>query len=79
MIDVFNKDASNHLTAAIFFDPNGSTGIARYDQVKYPEIEHAIEKQLGFFWRPQEADLNKDRGEFSKLKPFEQHIFTSNL
>lgn len=79
MMNVFNKDASNHLSAAIFFDPNGSTGIARYDQVKYPEIEHTIEKQLGFFWRPQEADLNKDRGDFSKLAPYEQHIFTSNL
>ena len=48
MINVFNKDAADHLTAAIFFDPNGSTGIARYDKVKYAEIEHTNQKQLGF-------------------------------
>lgn len=79
MINVFNKDATNHLTAAIFFDPNGSTGIARYDKVKYAEIEHTIQKQIGFLWNPEEVDINKDRVDFSKLEPYKQHIFTSNL
>jgi len=79
MINVFNKNASDHLTAAIFFDPNGSTGIARYDKVKYAEIEHTIQKQLGFLWTPEEVDINKDRGDFSLLEPYKQHIFTSNL
>lgn len=76
---VFNLDAPNNLTAKMFFDEAGGPGIARYDQVKYPEIEHLTDKQIGFFWRPQEVDLNTDRGDFQKLTPHEKHIFTSNL
>ncbi len=75
---VFNLSAKNHLTAKMFFD-GGPPSVARYDQVKYPEIEHLIDKQIGFFWRPQEVDLNTDRGDFKKLTPHQQHIFVSNL
>jgi ribonucleoside-diphosphate reductase beta chain len=78
-MSVFNPNATNHLQAKMFFDPNGSVAIARYDQVKYPELEHLTTKQLGFFWKPEEVDLNTDRGDFSKLTPHEKHIFTSNL
>jgi ribonucleoside-diphosphate reductase beta chain len=76
---VFNAKASHHLTAKMFFDPNGTVGIARYDQVKYPELEHLTIKQLGFHWKPEEVDLNTDRGDFQKLTDHEKHIFTSNL
>ena len=78
-LTVFNKNAGDHMTANMFLDPNGGPDIARFDQVKYPEIEHSIEKQLGFFWRPQEVVLDGDRGQFALLKPHEQFIFTSNL
>ena len=53
--------------------------IARYDQVRYPNIEKITEKQLGFFWRPEEVDVSKDKKEFNALTEHEQHIFTSNL
>lgn len=76
---VFNLTAPSNLTAKLFFDESGSCGIARYDQVKYPEIEHMTNKQIGFFWRPEEVDLNTDRGDFQKLSDNEKHIFTSNL
>ena len=76
---VFNTKASHHLQAKMFFDPNGTVNIARYDQVKYPELEHLTTKQLGFFWKPEEVDLNTDRGDFQKLTDHEKHIFTSNL
>jgi ribonucleoside-diphosphate reductase beta chain len=75
----FNLKATNHLLAKMFFDENGGVGTARYDVVKYPEVEHFINKQLGFFWLPQEVDLNGDRGDFGKLSPHEKHIFSSNL
>lgn len=78
-MSVFNLSAQNHLKAKMFFDESGTVGVARYDVVKYPEIEHLTNKQLGFFWRPEEVDLNGDRGDFSKLTPHEKHIFTSNL
>lgn len=78
-MSVFNSKASHHLSAKMFFDPNGTVNVARYDQVKYPELEHLTVKQLGFFWKPEEVDLNTDRGDFQKLSDHEKHIFTSNL
>jgi ribonucleoside-diphosphate reductase beta chain len=61
----------------MFFDD--SVDIARYDQVKYPQIEKITDKQLGFFWRPEEVDVSKDKKDFHELTEHEQHIFTSNL
>lgn len=78
-MSVFNLNASNHLTAKMFFDPSGPVDIQRFDQVKYQELEHLTSQQLGFFWRPEEVDLNTDRGDFAKLTDHEKHIFTSNL
>lgn len=76
---VFNINPTNHLYAKMFFDEGGSLGTARYDVVKYPEIEFLTEKQIGFFWQPGEVDIGKDRGDFANLTPWEQHIFTANL
>ncbi|MBR7538813.1 ribonucleotide-diphosphate reductase subunit beta, partial [Mycobacterium tuberculosis] len=53
--------------------------VARYDQQKFPVFEQLIEKQLSFFWRPEEIDVSKDRLDFSNLSVHEQHIFLSNL
>ena len=61
----------------MFFD--GSVDIARYDHVKYPALDKMTDKQLGFFWRPEEIDVSKDRSDFAKLSDHEKHIFTSNL
>jgi len=61
----------------MFFDE--PVDVARYDQVKYPSIDKLTDKMLGFFWRPEEVDVSKDKIDFSKLTEFEQHIFTSNL
>jgi ribonucleoside-diphosphate reductase beta chain len=76
---VFNTLPTNHLKAKMFFDPNGPVNIARYDTLKYPELDFLTEKQIGQHWGPREVDLNKDRTDFQKLTPFGQHIFTSNL
>lgn len=53
--------------------------IARYDQQKYPWIEKLIDKQLSFFWRPEEIDLYRDSKDFKLLTDHEKHVFTSNL
>lgn len=74
---VFQKQKKSHLEAAMFFD--GSVDVARYDQVKYPVLDKLTDKQLGFFWRPEEVDISKDKADFHKLTDHEQHIFTSNL
>jgi ribonucleoside-diphosphate reductase beta chain len=56
-----------------------SVNVARYDRQKYPIFEKLIEKQLSFFWRPEEVDLTKDRKDFSDMPEHEKHIFLSNL
>jgi ribonucleoside-diphosphate reductase beta chain len=61
----------------LFFGEN--VNVSRYDQQKYPIFEQLIEKQLSFFWRPEEVDLSSDRGDFAELPEHEKHIFISNL
>lgn len=53
--------------------------VARYDQQKHAIFEKLIEKQISFFWRPEEVDVSKDRMDFQGLSDAEKHIFISNL
>ena len=77
MASVFKQKQKSHLTSTMFFDEG--IDIARYDQLKYPELDKITDKQLGFFWRPEEIDVSKDKADFRALTEHEQHIFTSNL
>jgi ribonucleoside-diphosphate reductase beta chain len=74
-----NSTAYNHLTANMFLDPNGGPGMQRFDTLKYRQFDKLTDKQLGFFWRPEEVDILRDSKDFKDLAPHEQHIFTSNL
>lgn len=74
---VFNTEKKSHLNRTAFFDT--SVDIARYDTVKYPQFEKLTEKQMGFFWKPEEVELSRDQKDFKDLSEHEQHIFTSNL
>ena len=56
-----------------------SVNVARYDQQKYLFLEKLTEKQLSFFWRPEEIDVSRDRSDFASLPEHEKHIFISNL
>jgi len=76
-MSVFGTNEKYHTDRKIFLD--GDVGIQRYDQVKYPQFDLLTEKQLGFFWRPQEIDVTKDGKDFKELSPHEQFIFTQNL
>jgi len=58
---------------------DGNVDIQRYDVLKYKQFDKLTDKQLGFFWRPEEVDILKDAKDFKDLTDFEQHIFTSNL
>lgn len=73
----FNRKQFDSLQEPMFFGEN--VNVARYDQQKHPIFEKLIEKQLSFFWRPEEVDLSNDRKDFMKLEEHEQHIFLSNL
>lgn len=75
----FSQKDINHLTEPMFFGKG--LNVARFDQVKYPTVdEDFTQKELGFFWRPEEVDISKDRIDYNEiLLPHEQHIFSSNL
>lgn len=74
---VFSKQPNNPLSEPMFFGQ--PVNVARYDQQKHPIFEQLIEKQLSFFWRPEEVDVSKDRLDYSTLSTHEKHIFISNL
>ena len=73
----FNRKQFDSMKEPMFFGEN--VNVARYDQQKHPIFEKLIEKQLSFFWRPEEVDLSNDRKDFQRLEEHEQHIFLSNL
>jgi ribonucleoside-diphosphate reductase beta chain len=79
MSSVFNSKPRDHTKAKMFFDTSGGVNIQRYDTLKYRQFEKLTDKQLGFFWRPEEVDITKDIKDFRDLTTHEQHIFTSNL
>jgi ribonucleoside-diphosphate reductase beta chain len=54
-------------------------GLQRYDSYKYPVFDRLTQQQLGYFWRPEEVSLQKDRADYQTLRPEQKHIFTSNL
>ena len=73
------KRNRDHTTSLAFLDPQGSLGMQRYDTLKYRQFDKLTDKQLGFFWRPEEVDVLRDAKDFKDLTPWEQHIFTANL
>ena len=77
MNSVFNKKKVDTLKEPMFFGE--AINVSRYDIQKYKVFEDLIEKQLSFFWRPEEVDINKDRIDFQSLPEHEKHIFLSNL
>jgi ribonucleoside-diphosphate reductase beta chain len=74
---VFNDAYVDTKKQPMFF--GAPLGIQRYDTYKYPIFEKLTQQQLGYFWRPEEISLQKDRGDYESLRPEQKHIFTSNL
>jgi len=74
---IFSKTDNDQLKEPMFFGQ--PVNVARYDQQKYPIFEKLIEKQLSFFWRPEEVDISQDRIDYQNLPDHEKHIFISNL
>jgi len=74
---VFNTEQVNTKKQPMFFGK--PLGIQRYDSYKYPIFDKLTTQQLGYFWRPEEISLQKDRGDYQTLRPEQKHIYTSNL
>ena len=74
---VFNKQHVDTKTQPMFF--GAPLGVQRYDEYKYPVFDRLTTQMLGYFWRPEEVSLQKDRADYQSLRPEQKHIFTSNL
>ena len=77
MYSTFCQTKNDQLKEPMFFGQN--VNVSRYDQQKYPVFEALIEKQLSFFWRPEEIDVSQDRIDYQSMSEHERHIFISNL
>lgn len=75
---VFNTDKYDHTQEYMFFGKE--LGVARYDVVRHLKFEKLVDQQQGYFWRPSEVDLSRDRFDFNhKLSEVDKRIFISNL
>jgi len=74
---VFNTEDVDTKKQPMFF--GAPLGVQRYDNFKYPQFENLTKQQLGYFWRPEEVSLQKDRADYQTLAPQQKHIYTSNL
>jgi len=74
---VFNTEDVNTKKQPMFFGK--PLGVQRYDNFKYPVFDKLTTQQLGYFWRPEEVSLQKDRGDYQTLRSEQKHIYTSNL
>ena len=74
---VFNKSKVDTKNQPMFFGQ--PLGVQRYDEYKYPVFDKLTQQQLGYFWRPEEVSLQKDRSDYQTLSTQQKHIFTSNL
>jgi ribonucleotide reductase beta subunit family protein with ferritin-like domain len=74
---VFNSNKVDTKKQPMFFGQ--PLGVQRYDSYKYPVFDRLTQQQLGYFWRPEEVSLQKDRADYQTLSPQQKHIFTSNL
>lgn len=73
----FSQIQNDHMKEPMFL--GNPVNVARYDLQKYDIFEKLIEKQLSFFWRPEEVDVSQDRIDYQALPDHEKHIFISNL
>ena len=76
-MSIFNKKKVDTRKQPMFFGEDLNT--QRYDEFKYPIFDTLTQKQLGFFWRPEEVSLQKDRNDYQSLDDGQKHIFTANL
>ena len=72
---VFNTEQVNNKKQPMFFGK--PLGIQRYDSYKYPIFDKLTTQQLGYFWRPEEVSLQKDRGDYQTLRDEQKHIYYS--
>jgi len=76
-VTVFNSRKVDTKKQPMFF--GAPLGMQQYAEFKYPDFDKLTQTQLGYFWRPEEVSLQKDRVDYKTLNAQQQHIYTSNL
>ncbi|WQN06548.1 ribonucleotide reductase of class Ia (aerobic), beta subunit [Escherichia phage vB-Eco-KMB43] len=76
-MSVFNREHVDIMNEPMFL--GSGLGIARYDIQRHQVFEELIEKQLSFFWRPEEISLATDRIQYLNMGDVEKRFFTENL
>ena len=74
---VFNQDKVDFTKQNMFFGADQNT--QRYDTFRFPVFDKLNQTMLGYFWRPEEVSLQKDRADYQNFRPEQKHIFTANL
>jgi ribonucleoside-diphosphate reductase beta chain len=77
MKTVFNRDKIDFSKQHMFF--GADQNVQRYDTFKFPQFDKLNQTMLGYFWRPEEVSLQKDRADYQNFRPEQKHIFTANL
>src|SRR5210317_635710 len=76
--NVFNREKGLDVTKQpMFFGED--LQVQQYADMKYPIFDKLNQQQLGYFWRPEEVSLQKDRNDYLQLNEQQKFIFTSNL
>ena len=70
-MSIFNRNKVNYRKQPMFFGEELNT--QRYDDFKYPTFDKLTQKQLGYFWRPEEVSLQKDRNDYQQLDAGQKH------
>jgi ribonucleoside-diphosphate reductase beta chain len=74
IINIAQKDGKKQ---PLFFGED--MGLQTYLDFRYENLFDFFKQQLSYFWRPEEVDISKDRGDFKNLSKHEQFIFTNTI
>lgn len=77
MKTVFNRQQTDTTRQPLFFGED--LNMQRYDVFKYPVLDKLNDTMQGYFWRPQEISLQKDRSDFLNFRPEQKYMFTKNI
>lgn len=74
---IYSPVANDQMKEPMFF--GSPVNVARYDQARHEIFDKLTDRQASVFWREVEISVTKDKADFAKLQPHEQHIFIQNI
>lgn len=77
MKNIINLREVDYTKEPLFFGEELS--IQRYDKFRYEKIFNMFKQHISYFWRPEEVNLSRDKGDFNALTDHEKFIFSKNL